>query len=148
MSCSCSCNTCANLVRSTALAVTGGALRITIPTTPLRNHQQLCVAIAQPIPGTVTPNTTVQIVDGTSTFNIITPCGNYLYADQVRSRRVLHLVIATDVPLAKLTNTCNLLNTSHVFPVIPATTTAVAEVAMADETAYPTAVQPYRGGVK
>lgn len=141
MSCSCSCNTCANLVRSTAITVSGGALQITIPTTPLRNKQRLCIALAQPIPGTVTPDMLVRVVNGSSTLNIITPCGNYLYADRLRSRRVLHTTVATDVPLLKLVDTCNLCNSAHVFPVIPTTVAepapTPAPVEVAEMTPYP-----------
>ena len=118
-----SCAGCKNLIRSTAIALSGTNLQITIPATVIKNHQQLCVALCQSIPGTVTPNTTVTLISGNATINLIDCCGNYVYADQLRSRRVLHLVVATDVPLATVTNWSRLCGTQHVFPILNGPTT-------------------------
>ena len=117
------CNSCEYLVRSTSIAVVGTTLQITIPTTAIRNHQCLCVVIAQSIPSTVTADMNVQIVNGSSTLNILTPCDNFLYADQLTCRKVLRLRVATDTLVAKLRNTCAVRCTRHVFPTIPTTTT-------------------------
>lgn len=128
MSCSCGdmCSSCAYFVRSTAIAVSGTAVKIAIPTTALNNQQRLCIALTQAIPGTATANMTVQIVDGGTTLNVVTPCGNYLYADQLRSRRVLHTNVLTDTLTAKLTNLCGLVPTAHTFATIPASVAATA----------------------
>lgn len=121
----CTCTGCSRFVQSTAVAVSGNFLQITIPSLTFNNMDKLCVAICQGVPGTATNNTIVQLTDGTNTLNVITPCGNYLYADQVRSRRVLHMTIATDVPLAKLTTMKCLCCTAHTFnPLTPPTATA------------------------
>lgn len=117
------CNSCERLVRSTSIAVVGTTLQITIPTTSIKNRQCLCVVLAQSIPSTVNANMNVQIVNGSSTLNILTPCDNFLYADQLTCRKVLRLRVATDTLVAKLRNTCAVRCTRHVFPTIPATTT-------------------------
>lgn len=117
------CNSCERLVRSTSIAVVGTTLQVTIPTTAIKNHQCLCVVLAQSIPSTVTADMNVQIVNGSSTLNILTPCDNFLYADQLTCRKVLRLRVATDTLVAKLRNTCAVRCTRHVFPAIPATTT-------------------------
>ena len=117
------CNSCERLVRSTSRAVVGTTLQVTIPTTAVKNRQCLCVVLAQSIPSTVTADMNVQIVNGSSTLNILTPCDNFLYADQLTCRKVLRLRVATDTLVAKLRNTCAVRCTRHVFPTIPATTT-------------------------
>ena len=117
------CNSCEHLVRSTSIAVVGTTLQITIPTTTIKNKHCLCVVLAQSIPSTVTADMNAQIVNGSSTLNILTPCDNFLYADQLTCRKVLRLRVATDTLVAKLRNTCAVRCTRHVFPTIPATTT-------------------------
>lgn len=120
---------CSKCIRSTAVAVSGTTMTITIPATTLSNHQRICVAVCQSIPSTITPDTTVAITDGTSTLNLINPCGNYVYADQIRCRKVLPLLVATDVPLAIVLQHTNLCCTQHVFPVLngPTTTAPASE---------------------
>ena len=117
------CNSCERLVHSTSIAVVGTTLQVTIPTTAIKNHQCLCVVLAQSIPSTVTADMNVQIVNDFSTLNILTPCDNFLYADQLTCRKVLRLRVATDTLVAKLRNTCAVRCTRHVFPTIPTTAT-------------------------
>ena len=123
MSHSCgSCSKCYYLVKSTAIAISGTDLQITIPTTTLQNGQPLCVVLAQSIPSGVTADMPVQIVDGTSTLNVTTCSGNYLYADQIACRKVLRTRIATDSLVARLTNSSCVRCTNHTFPTLPTTT--------------------------
>ena len=122
------CNSCEHIVRSTSIAVVGTTLQITIPTTAIKNKQCLCVVLAQSIPSNVTADMNVQIVNGSSTLNILTPCDNFLYADQLTCRKVLRLRVATDTLVAKLRNTCAVRCTRHVFPTIPATTTTISGI--------------------
>ena len=117
------CNSCERLVRSTSIAVVGTTLQVTIPTTAIKNHQCLCVVLAQSIPSTVTADMNVHIVNGSSTLNVLTPCDNFLYADQLTCRKVLRLRVATDTLVAKLCNTCAIRCTRHVFHTIPTTAT-------------------------
>ena len=113
------CTSCPYLVKSTAIAVVGNAVQITIPTTTLSNKQPLCVVLAQSIPSTATSDMTVQIVDGTSTLDVTTCSGNYLYADQLTCRKVLRTRIATDSLVARLVNHSCIRCTRHVFATIP-----------------------------
>ena len=117
-----SCHCCPYLVKSTAIAIVGTALQITIPTTMLSNKQPLCVVLAQSIPSGVTADMNVQIVDGTSTLNVVTCSGNFLYADQIACRKVLRMRIATDTLIAKLSSNSCIRCTSHEFPTLPVTT--------------------------
>ena len=117
------CNSCERLVRSTSIAVVGTTLQVTIPTTAIRNHQCLCVVLAQSIPSTVTADMNVQIVNGSSTLNILTPCHDFLYSDQPTFLNVFRRKFPTDTLVAKLRNNCAIRCTRHVFPTIPATAT-------------------------
>ena len=115
------CNSCPNLVRSTAIAIVGSALQITIPAMTLTNKQPLCVVLAQSIPADVTANMNVQIVSGTTTLNVLTCSDNFLYADQLACRKVLRTRVATDSLVAKLTSHAGLRCTRHVFSTLPTT---------------------------
>ena len=117
-----SCHQCPYLVKSTSIAIVGTALQITIPTMTLTNKQPLCVVLAQSIPSGVTADMNVQIVDGTSTLNVVTCSGNFLYADQIACRKVLRMRIATDTLIAKLCSNSCIRCTSHEFPTLPVTT--------------------------
>lgn len=93
----------------------------------------------QSIPGTITPNTTVTLISGNAKLNLIDCCGNYVYADQLRSRRVLHLVVATDVPLATVTNWSRLCCTQHEFPILNGPTATSTPATAAAVESSPTA---------
>lgn len=112
------CTCCTRFVKTTAVAVVGGNLQLTLPALVLHNHQRICVCIAQSIPGTVTPNMPVTILTGFPTLNVRNSCGNIIYADQVRSRTVLHLIIATDSLTAILSNEGCLCCSAHDYPVL------------------------------
>ena len=116
-----SCHQCPYLVKSTAIAIVGTTLQITIPTMTLTNKQPLCVVLAQTIPSGVTADMNVQIVDGTSTINVVTCTSNFLYADQIACRKVLRMKIATDTLIAKLIYHSCIRCTCHVFPTLPTT---------------------------
>ena len=133
-----SCANCPSLIKSTAIALSGTTLQITIPSVTMKNHCKLCIALCQAIPGTVTPNTTVSVVSGSATLNLIDCFGNYVYADQLRSRRVLHLVVATDIPLATVTNWSKLCCTQHDFPVLNAPTATTSTASSSVETSVAT----------
>lgn len=115
------CNSCPNLVRSTAIAIVGSTLQITIPAMTLTNKQPLCVVLAQSIPADVTANMNVQIVSGTTTLNVLTGSDNFLYADQLACRKVLRTRVATDSLVARLVSHSGLRCTRHTFATIPAT---------------------------
>lgn len=127
----CGCSSCCRFVKTTAVAVVGSNLQLTIPATTLKNHQRLCVCIAQAIPGTVTPNMGVVVLNGATSMTVVTRCSNLVYADQVKSRVVLHLTAATDTSRLVLTDVRCLCPTAHVFPVINSTT--VTDTSVEDE---------------
>ena len=115
------CGGCCHFTKSIAIAVNGGFLDITIPERILRNREKLCIALCQNIPETIAPLPVRVVIAGTTpiTIDAVTPCGNLLYSDQLRSRKVLHLHAATDTP-ALVAQTSNLCRTAHNFPTIPA----------------------------
>lgn len=128
------CGGCVHFVRSTAVTLTGTVLSITIPEETLKNHQRLCLCIAQSIPDAADENTTVSVVLGTQEIPVITRCGNHLYADQIKSRQVLKLFAATDIPYFVTAQDCHLCKTKHVFPTIPTPTPAANETAAVVDT--------------
>ena len=122
MSCNCgTCGVCPYLVKSTSIAIVGTELDITIPTTTLSNKQPLCVVLAQSIPAGVTADMPVKIIDGATTLSVVTPACNFLYADQLACRKVLHTRIATDTLIARMCSNNCVRCTSHVFTTLPAT---------------------------
>lgn len=119
------CAGCCNFNKSTAIAVSGTALQITIPNQTFVNKQCVCVALCQNIPDTVTSDTTVQLSVNGTTIPLLTCCGNNVYADQLRCRKVLHITIATDTSTGIVSRNSCLCKTSHAFPTLqPATSSA------------------------
>lgn len=123
-----SCNTCRNMVRTTAVAVVSTNLVLTVPAGVFLNNQELCVCVAQAIPNTVTAAmpVVVQITGSATLYNIRTKCGHNVYADQIRSRRIYCTRVASDTNTLVYNGKCGLPCTNHTFPVsIPV---VVAEV--------------------
>lgn len=82
-------------IKSTAIAVSGSTLQITIPTVTLTNNQHFRLYLCQSIPSTagVMP---VQIVSGSSVINVMLRTGNYMRADQLKCHKGLDLVYGND----------------------------------------------------
>lgn len=122
------CGGCCHFTKSTAVAVSGNFLTITIPQRKMKNGEKVCVAICQNIPETAVPLPVRVVISGTTptTLNAVIPCGNLLYSDQIRSRKVLHLHAATDTPVL-VAQTSNLYRTAKSFPTIPATVSTPTE---------------------
>lgn len=121
------CGGCVHFVRSNSVMLTGGVLTIDIPLpqVPLSNKQKVCICVIQPIPVGVTSADTVAItINGEATsYPLRTRCGNNVHADQIRSRKVYHTNIATDIPQFVVSSN-ELCKTGFNFPtVIPVTTT-------------------------
>lgn len=124
------CGGCCHFTRTTAVTLADGQIVITIPQQTVRNKEKTCICIAQNIPEVAMANTPVAIaVTGIpGTFALLNKCGNRVWGDQLRSRRVLHTIALTDVPAFKLCDNDGICRTDHVFAtLIPNTTTAVAE---------------------
>lgn len=111
------CRICNNLIVSTDITVAGNNLAINIPSRVLQNRQKVCLLLTQNVPadGGVLP---VEITDGTDTIALIRSDGNYVRADQLKTRTILNLTIATTPPTAIVRNNCCLGCTAFVQPQI------------------------------
>lgn len=129
----CTCNNCPNLVKSTSIAVNGDILEVTIPQMQLTNGSKLCVILCQAIPDTITAAMSVQVVSGTTKLYVFNKCGNLIYADQLFTRRVLHMSIATDTSVGMVNPWTKLGCTRHTFPVLNAPAAPATPAAAIDE---------------
>ena len=112
-------------ILTTAVAVTGTTLVLTVPATSFNNCEKYLIRIAQDIPATATNllNVVVQVGAETTTYPIIRRCGHYVYANQVRTRRNYCLLTAADSGQFVLLNDCALCgNNSGAVTVIPVVT--------------------------
>lgn len=120
------CAGCCHFNKSTAIALSGTVVNITIPDQTLSNGQKLCIALCQSIPTGITATTTVSLsLDGT-TIPLRTICGNNVYASQLRCRKVLKVVIATDTNVGVVTNSNCLCPSTAGFQIISPTAAAAA----------------------
>ena len=147
-----SCAGCCHFNKSLSLNVTGSTLNVAIGPQVLKNRERICVAIVQNIPQNITQNTKVSIaITGTApiTIPVMTKCGNFVYADQLRTRKVLHLIIGTDVPVFILNDTRDICCTDHAFPTISTSTTTAVSAALEEVVETPvTKAQSSKGGSK
>lgn len=129
------CGGCKHFIRSTTIAVTGGQVVITIPSEIVRNREKFCICLAQNIPTEATANTpvVVQVTDNATLYSLLTKCGNRVWGDQLRSRKVLHTIALTDVPAMKLCDDDGICCTDHAFPTLVSTAPATAAAAEAGE---------------
>jgi hypothetical protein len=113
---------CNNLIISTAVSVVDNQLVINIPATTLVNREKIYLLIAQALPTSAGTLPTI-ITDGSIILSVLRPCGNYVRADQLRTRTKYVLTIATTPPVAMLRNTECLTCTAYVQPqLVPAST--------------------------
>lgn len=115
------CGGCSHFVRTNSVTLTGNVLVLDIPQPQetLSNGQKICICVAQAIPAGVSSANTVAItINGVATQYILrTKCGNNVHADQIRSRKVYHTFLATDIP-AFIVSGCELCPTGFNFPTI------------------------------
>ena len=90
----CNCRT----ILTTAVAVSGSNLVLTIPAGTYENCVRYCIRIVQDIPSTATNlmPVVIKIGAGATLYNINRRCGHRLYANQVRTRRNYALRVAAD----------------------------------------------------
>lgn len=133
----CGCGGCTHFVKTTAVAVSGSVLTLTIPQDTYSNGEKVCICVAQSIPDTITSTMTVAIVIGTETtqYPLRTPCGNNVYADQIRSRRVYHTNVASDTA-SFIVSKKELCKTAYNYPIIPAATTTTTTSAVVTREVY------------
>lgn len=136
MACCASCANCRNFIPTTAIAIVGNKLRLTIPAGTFTNHQRVCIRFSQPIPTLPAAPIPVMIQSGTSTFNIILKSGNFLYTDQLEKfccgvvvpNQILSLRYASDSQQFVYDGKRCLCRTKFQFP-STTTVSAVAEPA-------------------
>lgn len=90
----CNCRT----ILTTAVAVSGEELILTIPEGTYANCENYVIRIAQDIPTTATNLMPVVLVIGSAStqYPILRKCGHHLYANQIRNRRNYVLKVAAD----------------------------------------------------
>lgn len=112
------CGGCEHFVRTVSATLVGSVLVLNIPQKTYSNKEKVCICVAQALPD-VTSEQTVAITIGEETTQYVlrTRCGNNVHADQVRSRKVYHTNVATDVGVFTVQE-CELCKTSYNFPVI------------------------------
>lgn len=118
------CGSCVHMVKTNSVTVVGTVLVLNIPLQAgqlFSNHEKVCICVQQNIPTTITSAMTVAITLGTSAtqYPLRTKCGNNVHADQIRSRKVYHTYVATDIP-AFIVDGKELCCTGFNFPTIPA----------------------------
>lgn len=112
------CGGCVHFVKTVSATLVGSVLVLNLPQATYSNKEKVCICVAQALPD-VTSAQTVAITIGTGTtqYPIRTKCGNNVHADQIRSRRVYHTNVATDVG-AFMVSSCELCGTGFNFPTI------------------------------
>lgn len=112
------CGGCTHFVKTNSVTLVDNVLILNIPQATYSNKEKVCICIAQAIP-TVTSANTVAITIGEEATQYVlrTKCGNNVHADQLRSRRVYHTNVATDVGTFTVSN-CELCGTGFNFPTI------------------------------
>lgn len=115
------CKVCNNLTPTIAMTVSAGFLTLSIANLVLMDKHKVCLMLAQAIPSTA-GNLPVQINVNGQNMPIYNRCGNYVRADQLRSRRIYPLIVGTTPP--HFTSCSNLCPTSFVQPTINIPTTA------------------------
>ena len=113
------CGGCCHFVRTNSVEVSGGKLVLDIPQlkVALINRQKVCVCIAQAIPQDMKAEHKVVItIDGGKEYPLMNKLGNNVYGDQIRSRRVYHLGLASDNETFAVSE-CELCRTNYVFPI-------------------------------
>lgn len=119
----CNCRT----ILTTAVAVSGDDLILTIPEGTYANCENYVIRIAQDIPATATNLMPVIVEIGTAAtqYPILRRCGHHLYANQIRTRRNYVLKVAADTGAFVLVGgyicTCNCGTVASLpFPTPPA----------------------------
>ena len=112
------CGGCIHFVKTNSVTLQDNILTLNIPQESYSNKEKVCICIAQTIPS-VTSSDTVVITIGTGTtqYPLRTRCGNNVHADQLRSRKVYHTNVATDVGVFTVSE-CELCKTGYNFTVI------------------------------
>ena len=113
------CKDCRNFVKTEKVSGNAKELILTIPERCLCNSCAVCICIAQPIPAEVGKDSNVKIKVGDNEYNTITPCGNFIYSDQVCCNKMYCFKFASDSKLFTYKGGWRLARTKHAFDCIP-----------------------------
>ena len=85
-------------IKTTAVAVSGTNLVLTIPSMTFNNCEKYIICVAQAIPDTATNlmSVAIQIGDGTTLYPMVRRCGHYVYANQIKANQTYCLLVAAD----------------------------------------------------
>lgn len=100
------CCECNKLLYTGTVTSSPTAVTITLPAQSICNNEKLCFVVTTNIPVATAPLPIIISV-GTSQYKMINQSGNYVYSDQLKSRRVYCISMKTDSLLAKNLR-CNL----------------------------------------
>lgn len=117
--CNNQCNCCNNLLYTSSITSTPTAVSINFPEQSVCNNDKICFVITTTIPVSATP-LPVSLAFGGTVFKLVNQYSNYVYSDQLRSRKVYCVSLKTDSLLAKNLK-CNLCPTAFDLPCLPAT---------------------------
>lgn len=113
------CGCCRNLIPIVSAKITAGVLILNIPAGTYRNNQEVCLLISQDLPVSATPIPVAITIGSTVTqYLLVNKCGNGVYSDQIRSRRLYCTSVKTDTKMFKYNGCRNLPCTSFVFGAI------------------------------
>lgn len=114
------CGGCTHFVKTNSVTLNGTVLELNIPQATYSNGEKVCICVVQSIPDVTSADTVaITIGDSATQYVLRTKCGNNVHADQIRSRKVYHTYVATDVGTF-IVSPCELCKTGFNFPTIPA----------------------------
>ena len=112
------CGGCIHFVKTNSVTLTNNVLILNIPEATYSNKEKVCICVAQAIPAITSADTVAVTIGSEETQYVLrTKCGNNVHADQLRSRKVYHTNVATDVG-AFMVSGCELCGTAFNFPTI------------------------------
>lgn len=112
------CGGCIHFVKTNSVTLQGNVLTLNIPQESYSNKERVCICIAQTIPSVISADTVVITIGaGVTQYPLRTRCGNNVHADQLRSRKVYHTNVATDIGVFTVSE-YELCKTGYNFPVI------------------------------
>ncbi len=112
------CGGCYNFLKTTEVNARGREVTYKLPNRKLYNRDVLCICIAQPVPDDASEGAIIKFEMDGQAFNAINPHANYVYADQIRSRRIYKFSVATDVRVFKYCGGERLCPTDSTYPIV------------------------------
>lgn len=113
MICTNKCHNCPNIIYISNPTIAKDTLELQLPNENIQNNQMLCFVITGKLPLSETP-LPVKIIVNNTQFSFVSKSGNYVYSDQLISRRLYVGKFKTD-SLILLNSRCNLCYTSAII---------------------------------